>query len=570
MILTAAVVTLLGSQHAAAGATPREPAYPDRWVYVMTNLQVDAQADRLIELMNEAQAAGYTGVVLADYKLNILDRVIERYRINAGRVRREADRLGLEIIPCVFPIGYSSGLLAHDPNLAEGLPAEALFEAKGDRLIHRPDPATAFRNGGLEEVENDRFRGFGFQDDPGAATVADREVVHGGRVSCRMRDSHITSTSGNSRLIQQVAVQPGRCYRFRAWIKTENLARPDGFRLAAITTDGRPLTFYEGGPQPTADWHPVQVVFNSLDANEVLLYVGLWGGSPGTLWIDDIALEEVALLNVLRRDGCPLSITTADGADSFQESIDVEPVIDPDLGVIPYAGEFDESHDPPHVRLRPGSRIREGQTIRIRWYHPILIHGNQVACCLSEPRVYELLEDQAQRVRDLFHPRRYFMSHDELRVANWCRACTARHLTPGQLLADNARRCVEILHRVDPGAEVLVWSDMFDPHHNAVARYYLVNGSLTGSWEGLPSRVVIVNWNGQNKTPSLRFFAERGHRQVIAGYYDCGDLSGFREWDTAARGIPGIRGFMYTTWRSDYQWLDEYGAALIGSAGQQP
>ena len=38
----------------------------------------------------------------------------------------------LEIIPTVAGFGYSSGILAHDPNLAEGLPAETYLDA-GDR-----------------------------------------------------------------------------------------------------------------------------------------------------------------------------------------------------------------------------------------------------------------------------------------------------------------------------------------------------------------------------------------------------------------------------------------------------
>jgi hypothetical protein len=36
------------------------------------------------------------------------------------------------------------------------------------------------------------------------------------------------------------------------------------------------------------------------------------------------------------------------------------------------------------------------------------------------------------------------MSHDEIRVANWCAACESANLTPGQLLADNVKRCIAI------------------------------------------------------------------------------------------------------------------------------
>ena len=167
------------------------------------------------------------------------------------------------------------------------------------------------------------------------------------------------------------------------------------------------------------------------------------------------------------------------------------------------------------------------------WYHPVITHGSQVMCCLSEPKLYKILIDQARRLNDLFHPKTFFMSHDEIRVANWCQACQSRKRTPGQLLAGNAQMCTSILKGVNPQARVVVWSDMFDPHHNAVDKYYLVNGSLKESWEGLAPGVIIANWNGDKAAESLKFFADRGHSQVIAGYYDGDDLTNFERWDSA-------------------------------------
>ena len=92
--------------------------------------------------------------------------------------------------------------------------------------------------------------------------------------------------------------------------------------------------------------------------------------------------------------------------------------------------------------------------------------------------------------------------------------------------------------------------------------YYLVNGSLKGSWEGLPRDVVIANWNGGKAAQSLKFFADRGHPQVIAGFYDSPGLQGFTRWDAAARAVPGVTGFMYTTWRADFRQLEAYGKAM--------
>jgi hypothetical protein len=488
------------------------------------------------------------------------------YFQNVARVRKAADAAGLEVIPAVFPIGYSAGLLAHDANLAEGLPVEAApFVVKGGEAVLVPDPVPEIRNGGLEDVKGDRFVGFTYQDDPGKTSFADRTVVHRGKVSCRMQDVGKNNPHAVCRLVQTVKVRPHACYRFSCWVKTQDLQPANAFHLLALGTvkDGPQLTFHEGGVKPTQDWQLLEVVFNSLDNTAVNLYVGQWGGRSGKLWVDDLALEEVGLVNVLRRDGCPFVVASADGRTVYEEGKDFHPVRDAKLGDDPFAGQYGFRHEGAALRLTATSRIHDGDRLRVSWYHPVLVHDEQVMCCLTEPKVYTLLRDQARRVNDLFHPKTFLMSHDEIRVANWCRSCRATRETPGELLAANTRRCVAILKEVNPKARIVVWSDMFDPYHNAVDRYYLVNGSLKGSWKGLPADVVIANWNGGKAAESLKWFAERGHGQIIAGYYDSG-LDNLRHWDAAVRGVPGVTGFLYTTWQAKYDDLEAYGQALRG------
>jgi hypothetical protein len=331
----------------------------------------------------------------------------------------------------------------------------------------------------------------------------------------------------------------------------------------AIGGNGRTLSFQEGGLEPSKDWTKLEVVFNSQDQSQINLYVGLWGAKSGTLWVDDLAFEEVSLVNVLRREGCPFVVASEDGKTTYVEGRDFEPVADLKLGQVPYAGEYSFDHVGPTIRLKPGSRIKDGDRLRVSWYHPCLVLSGYTACCLAEPKVYDLLRDQARRIEDLFHPKTVFMQHDELRVANRCRACLARKMTAGQLLAENARRCTAILKETSPGARAVVWSDMFDPNHNAVkGPYYLVNGSLEGSWEGLDRSVGVVNWNGGKARASLEFFARRGHEQVIAGYYDADD--NFATWDAARKGVAGVVGFMYTTWSSRFGDLERYGKLIKG------
>jgi hypothetical protein len=133
------------------------------------------------------------------------------------------------------------------------------------------------------------------------------------------------------------------------------------------------------------------------------------------------------------------------------------------------------------------------------------------------------------------------------------------------MLADNVRRCRQIIKDVRPDAEIWVWSDMFDPMHNAHDNYYLVNGTWAGSWEGLASDIGIVNWYGELKGSNCKFFADSGHQQVLAGYYDSDENgSGIAEWLANARSVPGVTGAMYTTWQDKYDAMEAWAEKAWG------
>ena len=134
--------------------------------------------------------------------------------------------------------------MAHDPNLAEGLPVkDAPFLVKGREAMLDRAAAARLVNGGLENVRGDRFGGFSYQDGPGKWTFADRKVVHGGKVSCRMEDVGKHSPHGHARLIQRVKVRPHAAYRLSCWVKTRDFAPADAFRLLVLGTgkEGRQL-----------------------------------------------------------------------------------------------------------------------------------------------------------------------------------------------------------------------------------------------------------------------------------------------------------------------------------------
>jgi hypothetical protein len=438
---------------------------------------------------------------------------------------------------------------------------DAPFVVKGGVAVLVPEKGAALKNGGLEEAKGHRFVGWGFQDDPGKKTFADNKTVKAGKVSCRFENFN-AGESHNARLTQKVKCRPWACYRLSAWVKTSELSPSGNFKLMAMGKGG-PLSFQEGELKPTEDWKQIAVVFNSQDNDEMTLYAGVWGGKSGTVWVDEVALEELSLVNVLRRSGCPFTVKSADGKTTYDEGKDYEPVRDEKLGQDPWAGEYGFSHKGAELRLTKSSRIKDGDRLLVGWYHPVKTHSYQVGCSLTEPKLFDVLRAQAKLVRKHLAPKTWFFSHDEIRVAGWDALSEKSKKTPGEQLAENVKKCVAIVRDLDPKARIVVWSDMFDPNHNAVDRYYLVKGSWKGSWEGLPKDVDVANWNGGKASASLKWFSERGHRQVIAGYYDSG-MDGFTRWHKAAKDVKGVRGFIYTTWRADYKLLEKYGEAMKG------
>ncbi|MBC7965923.1 MAG: hypothetical protein H7Z17_08360, partial [Fuerstia sp.] len=130
------MLVLLAISGSTLSATRAAEPLELRWVYLQQNLQVAENMPKIEAVLRTAAKSGYNGVVLADYKLNILDRVPDHYFKNAARFRELCRELKLEVIPTIAGFGYSSGILAHDPNLAEGLPARDVpFVVKAGRVV---------------------------------------------------------------------------------------------------------------------------------------------------------------------------------------------------------------------------------------------------------------------------------------------------------------------------------------------------------------------------------------------------------------------------------------------------
>ena len=302
----------------------------------------------------------------------------------------------------------------------------------------------------------------------------------------------------------------------------------------------------------TRAWARCDLLFDSLDERSVRVSFGLSEACRGVVEWRDWSIEEAGPVNLVRRADAPFVLRERSTNRVLVEGVDYAPVVDSLLGRDPWRGQFSEWHAPPEIRVRRP----DGTRLIAAWHHAAIVDGRQATCCLSEAGTFARLEDEARRMRALWGPGRYLMMFDEIRALGGDSACVRSGIPAGQILARAARRCSALL----PGDTLYVWGDMFDPAQNAVRDYFLVRGDLAGSWEGLEPRVGVVNWNAPRSRESLRFFARRGHRQVIAGYYD-GAPARIGGWLQSARSVNGVEAILYTTWRGRYDDLEAFARA---------
>ncbi|HEY1960633.1 MAG TPA: hypothetical protein VGH28_33710 [Polyangiaceae bacterium] len=539
---------------------PPTPATPELWYWhhsylSTTNASEPAKSEALID---QAVAAGYTGLALWDSAQSYLN-LPNWDPTPLKTVIAYAKSKGLAVLAATAPYGYSNDALKTDPNLAEGQRVIGTqYKVVGSSL--------AIQNS-LAPLEDGSFTG------GGSAWFKIGDACFGTDTSGRTDSAaaKLSATTANCRLTQAMTLTPWRLYHLRFYVKSA------GFGGGAMQVEMLDLQHPNAASRldvnvsvaPTQGYTQYDFTFNSRESTSASIYMGVWGGFSGTLWVDDISAEETGLINVLRRGGTPLKIY--DGATTYAEGADYDPISDPALAASP--GNYDYWHAPPAVTLPAGTKLQQGATVSVDSYSVFPSFTGQVGMCLTDPGVDAWVTKNAQLLASAFPPGSgVFMQYDEMRHGNSCELCRSKNLDAGPLFAWNVAHAWGLVSATMPGSRGYVWNDMFDPNMNAHDAYYDVEGDITGSWAGLQPGFVIMNWNvgsAAGLTKSLQWFSgtqsgqPHAFQQIIAGYYDSGDGAASATLEmNAAMGIKGVTGVMYTSWVDDYSQLAAYANAV--------
>jgi len=536
-----------------------EKKFPYRWTYMSRSLNNDSHVKEIADIAKICSEHGLNGILLS-CGADQLDIKGPDYKRRLKEVKEICDGLGVEIIPSVFSIGYGGSVLAHDRNLAAGIPVrDALFVMKKGEARIAADPPVSIPNGGFERFKGEGAVGFDSPEKLGEVISRDRENVKQGKSSLRFENfSDYPAEAG--RLSCEIAVQSNRLYRMSCWVKSEGMdpSRPFGsgnLRLQATAPDDRPLEWINVNMPTSADWVQVVEGFNSKDCDRVVISVSPSREQSGKFWLDDLKIEEIGMVNLLRRPGTPVAVRGEKSGTVYEEGRDYAELIDSRLN-----SRFD--HDGPAIKLLPGSRITEGERLRVSFYHCTHVYDSQTTICMSEPEIYEIWRTNARLLHEQLAPSKYFFHMDEIRAGGTCKACKDRNLSMAQILGDCITKAHDIVREVNPQAEIFIWSDMIDPIHNGSDRrpyYYHVDENFYGSWNYIPKDMVIACWWHKMRNESLAHFSGLGYRTVGASYYDADDLENPKDWLVSLDNTPQAKGIIYTTWLNKYDLLDDFG-----------
>ena len=563
-ILSLLLSTILLTSFCCAADEP----LPNRWVFFDSkNLARPTDVDEIIQIVRTGAEHGLNGMVLGA-GFDRLDLQTKPYFAGLERLKKVCRERNMQIIPLVFSSGFGSAL-AHDPNLSVGLPVrDQLFVVKGREAQFVSDAPVKLLNGGLEETQDGKLSYFFHGDDLGTVLHADTNDFREGSQSLRFENLK-TAKRSNAVIKQTVSVKPWRSYVIRCWVKTEKLAPRRQFKIEVM---GSERLVGELIPRwgVTNEWTRLVLGFNSWNHNELEIRVGAREAKDGKLWIDGLELEEVGLVNVLRRPGTPLTVKGEANGTIYEEGRDYERVEDPQLNC-----RFE--HQGPAIELTSESRIQPDEKLRVSYYHGFMaVKGKGQRCtCLSEEKVFEIWANQARLIKKHLDPKIVFLDVDEVRSGGTCKACTDRGISQGELLGSCVTRQFNLLRKTMPDVEVAIWNDMLDPNHNAGETfdgkdyYFQAKELYTGSWKHVPRELMVVCWYDKIMNESLAHFSGLGHKTMAASYYDADDLENPKAWLRAMKDVPGASGIMYTTWSDKYELLPDFGDLTSGKTGQE-
>ena len=520
----------------AAGVLSAGEHFKEKAFYLGTNLLPENKLPQVEALAARAAKAGYNTVYLSDYKFGTAWLHGDRYVKNAKKAVDVLRKYKFKVVTSCIPIGDCCSFLSGSPELAECL-----------KVVNEPytikqgvfTPEEMLKNGSFEQGTKE------WRIDPKVDITVDSTVAASGKNSMHFKLNG-KEPFKQARIWYSLKAAPFQQLELTFKVKTKNIkgvgpnqgisaalvakapGNPDGYRYLSHRTKtvmGRkPL-------KSTNDWQEYRLLFNTYEYSTVSIALGAWQGAVGEFWIDDVKVKPASFVNVIRRKGVDVKVTSANGKVVYTEGKDYEKIVDPKAGNKRWKGDFDDSQAAPRIKVLPGSRIKEGSKVLASYYHVAL--SQKYACiCLNNPETKKYITRAIEWQQKHIKPDGIIIGIDEHRAYGYDPECEKSGLTAAQALNMIAQYSYKEIKRIAPKAQIYMWNDMFDPFSNCVPGryYYMIKGknAICESWHGLPKDIIIMRWSPANVktkrqalTGSMEHWRKLGMKFVeFPGYFD--------------------------------------------------
>ncbi|MFO1002909.1 MAG: hypothetical protein U0936_21470 [Planctomycetaceae bacterium] len=536
----------------------------EKWFYAYVDLlrdeipttdETNYTTEELKTLFKDLKEHKYMVVVLSSYQLG--DKSFlnpsdadTKIRDNLAAIKLAAHKHGIEIIPEVMSVGASEKILQTAYHLAEATPVRRqrlrLVETDGSMILGLPSGDNLLHNSTFSGTRDQLKKSWEI-DDSFDNAVKQRPLDQ--ELNLNALEFDLSLATGIEVGQNDIFFNPWHQYRLSFTLKTCAVGPADSkgtveFYAKVRGKDGgryvkiEDVDFKVTSTQPETNY---QILLNSFHCAEGQFWFGFPNGSAGKAVISNVRLEEALGPNMIRRQDTEvtanekevlrITVFNESAGKPLQEGKDFAEWRDSEV----IENGFRHNRRDFNIQFLP-DRVNLDDKISVSYFHatlPNASHG-KVCCSLRHPEVFNIFRQQLEAINSIVQPRRWMIDHDEIRAMGHDPLSKAD--APGVILAENLKKCIDLLQLVDPGAEVVLFNDMYDPNHNAVAKtcpqsfFPMVSGDFTDSWKGLNESVTILNWQTAQRPmnkddisawkKSLDHFRDRKTPQIISGFYD--------------------------------------------------
>lgn len=355
---------------------------------------------------------------------------------------------------------------------------------------------------------------------------------------------NMTADYGSDRTVHhRMHFGRNRMMRLRFWYRTSNFSGK--IRLLVLGDDPVNNHFVNGrnSVPSTTGWTEFVGDFSTCNVDTASLWIGPEEYSSGTLWIDDISIENVGPLNMLRRPDTPVRVYKQPGQILMTENVDYFISETSPNSYTNYIAS-------PRFTRISGGALSAGSQVTVDWSTALLFQGGRETVCWSMLEPLAHYQRQIRALDSTLAPDGIKIHINEVTLAGYDQNCLSRGMTPGQLVGSHVNQLYQIVQGRRPGMPVRSYGDPFDVWvkdnrcHPVTTSPWTI-GALQQT-SPLLEMMVMTDYS-MNMDSSFRYFNNNGHSAVLA-YVGDNPFRKAVDGAAAARRAANCTGFSIYSW----------------------